>query len=52
MKQVPVGRYLKLPVEQRICQLCHTDVDDEFHFLMNCDKIIHHGVHVYLQQLY
>jgi hypothetical protein len=38
------GRYLKLPVEQRICQLCHTDVEDEFHFLMNCDKFIHERV--------
>ena len=26
------GRYLKLPVEQRNCQLCHTDVEDEFSF--------------------
>ena len=38
------GRYLKLPVEQRICQLCHMDVEDEFHFLMNCDKLIHERV--------
>ena len=40
------GRYLKLPVEQRICKLCHTytDVEDEFHFLMNCDKLIHERV--------
>jgi hypothetical protein len=37
-------RYLKLPVEQRNCQLCHTDVEDEFHFLMNCDKLIHERV--------
>ena len=36
--------YLKLPVEQRICQLCHMDVEDEFHFLMNCDKLIHECV--------
>ena len=38
------GRYLKLPVEQRNCQLCPTDVEDEFHFLMNCDKLIHERV--------
>jgi hypothetical protein len=25
------GRYLKLPVEQRICQLCHMDVEDEIY---------------------
>ena len=35
---------LSLPIEQRICQLCHTDVEDEFHFLMNCDKLIHERV--------
>jgi hypothetical protein len=38
------GRFLKLPVEQRICKLCHMDVEDEFHFLMNCDKLIHERV--------
>jgi hypothetical protein len=41
------GRYLKLSVEQRICQLCHTDVEDEFHFLMNCDKLIHERVSLF-----
>jgi hypothetical protein len=25
------GRYLKLPVEQRICKLCHMDVEDELY---------------------
>jgi hypothetical protein len=24
--------------------LCHMDVEDEFHFLMNCDKLIHERV--------
>jgi hypothetical protein len=38
------GRYLKLPVEQRICQLCDMDVEDKFHFLINCDKLIHERV--------
>ena len=33
------GRYLKLPVEQRICQLCNLAVEDEFHFVMICDKL-------------
>jgi hypothetical protein len=37
-------RYLKLSVEQRICQLCHMNVEDELHFLMNCDKLIHERV--------
>ena len=38
------GRYLKIPVEQRICQLCHMDVEDEFHFLMKCDNLINERV--------
>ena len=38
------GRYLKLPVEQRICQLCDMDVEDKFHLLINCDKLIHERV--------
>ena len=33
------GRYLNLPVEQRTCHLCHNGVEDEFHFLMLCDKL-------------
>ena len=33
------GRYLNVPVEQRICLLCHNGVEDEFHFLMLCDKL-------------
>ena len=24
--------------------MCHIDVEDEFHFLMNCDKLIHERV--------
>jgi hypothetical protein len=33
------GRYSKLPVEQRICKLCSSDVEDEFHFIMHCPKL-------------
>ena len=24
--------------------MCHTDVEDEFHLLMNCDRLIHERV--------
>ena len=33
------GRYSKLPVEQRICRLCRSEVEDEFHFIMHCPKL-------------
>ena len=34
------GRYLHLHVEKRICHLCHEDIEDEFHFIMKCGKLI------------
>ena len=33
------GQYSKLPVEQRICRLCSSEVQDEFHFIMQCPKL-------------
>jgi hypothetical protein len=33
------GRYSKLPVEQRICRLCSSEVEGEFHFIMHCPKL-------------
>ena len=33
------GRYSKLPVEQRICRLCSSEVEDEFHFIIHCPKL-------------
>ena len=33
------GQYSKLPVEQRICRLCSSEVEDEFHFIMHCPKL-------------
>ena len=35
------GRYMKLPVDQRICQLCNIGVEDEYHFLLDCNKLSH-----------
>ena len=39
------GRYCspKIPVEDRICKLCDSnEVEDEFHFIMNCKMYIEH----------
>jgi hypothetical protein len=33
------GRYSKLPVEQRICRLCSSEIEDEFYSIMHCPKL-------------
>lgn len=37
---IEVGRHMKpkLPKEQRICQLCNQGIEDEIHFLIECDS--------------
>ena len=32
------GRYIKLPVEKRICPLCNIEPEDEIHFILKCPK--------------
>ena len=32
------GRYLNTPAEDRICKLCNSGVEDEFHFTIICSK--------------
>ena len=31
-----VGRYTSIPFQDRLCPLCHSDIETEFHFLMVC----------------
>ena len=31
-----MGRYPRVPFDTRLCPLCHSDVETEFHFLMIC----------------
>ena len=33
------GRYIKLPVEKRICPLCNIEPEDEIHFILKCPKL-------------
>ena len=33
------GRYLNTPAEDRICKLCNSGVEDEFHFTIICSKL-------------
>ena len=33
---IEVGRYTRLPLEERICQLCHQGVESEEHYVCHC----------------
>jgi hypothetical protein len=33
------GCYIGLKVEERLCKLCYTDIEDEEHFLINCPTL-------------
>ena len=34
--EIEVGRYTWIPLEERICQLCHQGVESEEHYLCHC----------------
>ena len=36
--EIERGRYKNLTVSERICKLCGTEVEDEIHFLLQCQK--------------
>ena len=36
--EIEAGRYVGTP-EQRICKLCHQDVEDEAHFILQCHAL-------------
>ena len=33
------GRYRKIPLQERTCQLCYVEVEDEKHFVLSCSKL-------------
>ena len=33
------GRYRKIPLQERICQLCNVEVEDEKYFVLSCSKL-------------
>lgn len=37
--EVERGRFNRIPFEERICKLCSSEVEDEFHFLMKCSAL-------------
>ena len=32
------GRYRNVPLNERVCPLCHTDIETEYHFLLICPQ--------------
>ena len=34
---IEIGRHMKLQIHERICQVCQKCVEDEVHFLINCE---------------
>lgn len=38
--KIEIGRYQKIPREERICSLCHhNEIQDEIHFLLVCPHL-------------
>ena len=33
------GRHLNIPLEERVCLLCKSNIEDEFHFVIECNKL-------------
>lgn len=33
------GRHLNIQLENRLCPLCRTEIEDEFHFTINCPEL-------------
>lgn len=36
---IETGRWLNIDYNERICNLCHKKIGDEFHYLLVCDKL-------------
>ncbi|MEW8547414.1 MAG: reverse transcriptase family protein, partial [Candidatus Thiodiazotropha sp.] len=34
---VEVGRWTSIPINERLCPLCSTDIGDEYHYVMKCE---------------
>ena len=38
--EIESGRYTRKSLDERICKLCKTDIEDEIHFLCNCISLV------------
>ena len=34
---IETGRWNSIPVHERVCHLCHSDIGDEFHYILSCE---------------
>ena len=37
--ELEVGRFVRTPREERFCKMCDTGIEDELHFLFDCDRL-------------
>ena len=35
---IEVGRHMKIPKEERVCEICNNGIEDEVHFLVKCKR--------------
>ncbi len=35
--EIETGRWKNVDAGNRLCELCHTDVEDEYHFMFRCN---------------
>ncbi len=40
MFEIEIRRWKNVDVATRFCQLCHSEVEDEHHFMFNCNQYI------------
>ena len=45
--QIEIGRFRNIELSNRICQVCHTEVEDEIHFLLTCDAFVEPRTNLY-----
>ena len=36
--EIESGRYIKTARERRLCKICMLDTEDEYHFVLKCDR--------------
>ena len=45
--QIETGRYTNTPAANRICKLCHLEIEDQYHFLLICPLLRQERLHLF-----